>query len=217
GLAAAFVGFVVLLRTERQRALNLCICAAAFFSAAPLRIGPLRASDAFLLCAVAMVVLKPATIRRAPLPRGLLLGLALLILGGTIGSLFQPSVDPYYSGIGILWPTKFLGLPPRFGEIIRLSWSTIGVILLVAACRLTRRQVNGALIAFGVGGTASALWGIAQPFGSANRASGLTGHPVYLGLVSVFVVMVGLALLVGRAARGRLLGAAITAAGVVGV
>src|SRR5207302_6861258 len=138
-------------------------------------------------------------------PRLLLAGVGLLILGGFIGGLFQPSVDPYRA-YPFPYPRTFLFLPPRIGEGLRFAWGTVGIILLIRACRLTRRQVEVALVAYGLGATLSVIWALFAAGRSTGRAQGLTAHPVAFGLISAFAAIVAVGLLLSPRRGGRPLG-----------
>jgi hypothetical protein len=220
-LALAVPAFVVLLGVQRTRALLLCLVGVSFFSATQVKVGQVDATDLFMLAAIVVLVLGRDTAGDAPplapLPRTLLFGLGLVLLGGIIGSAFEPPSFSAVFHIVVIAPTKFLFLSPRYGELVRLVYGTIVIVLVVRAARLTATQMRHALTAFCLGATVSALWGVLHPGVFANRAVGLTSHPVYLGWISAFAAVVGVGLLLSPGRRSRAIGLATVVSGVAGI
>jgi hypothetical protein len=177
----------------------------------------LNVSDFFFLGALLVVVLhRRSSEPSAPLPDALLVGLGLLIMGGIIGGLFEPAIDPF----------RFAGLPPqkqlfffapRVGEVIRFTWGTVGVLLIVRACRLGRTQIEHGLVAYGLGEVASVFWTVVHSAGASGRARGLASHPVFFGWISAFAVIVGIGLVTSGRRSSRRLGILIVAASVTGM
>ena len=216
-VALMLLALVVLLRLGRRPAVMVCILGASFFAGAPVKFGQLNVCDVFLLGALGFILLHPDDTRaRMPAPRLLLVGVGLVIVGGLIGGLFQPAADPYQA-FSFPYPKTLLFFPPRIGEALRFAWGTIGVILLVRACRLTPRQVDGALMAYGIGATVSVAWALFSPGRGSGRAQGLTAHPVELGLISAVAGLVGIGLLLSGRRSGRRVGTLIVVASVIGI
>jgi capsular polysaccharide biosynthesis protein/O-antigen ligase len=216
--AVSFPAVLMLLRLGRRRALTICIATAAFFCGAPLRAGRLNVSDVFLLAAIPIIVLnRHPRDEPAPVPRGLLLGLGLLIAGGIVGSIFEPAVDPFRASLRFPYPAKLLFFPPRVGEVFRFAYGTVGTVLLVRAARLSRRQIEGALMFFGLGATTSVVWALIQGGNANGRAKGLAGHPVSLGWISAFAAIVGVGIVLSRQRNSRSVGLLIIAASVTGM
>jgi capsular polysaccharide biosynthesis protein len=215
-LALSLPAFLLLWGPRSHRALGLCIAIASFFAATTVKIGQLNISDVFLLAAAAVLLLRRDPTRHpATVPRALFVGLGLLILGGIVGSLFEPAVSPFRNLH--LEPPPLLFLPRRIGEIIRFGFGTVGVVLLTRACVLTRRQVERALMAYGLGATASVFWGLIQARDLNGRARGLTPHPVSFGWISAVAVLVGAGLLLSRQRTARFIGAVTVASGLTGI
>jgi hypothetical protein len=218
-VAIAFLvpGFALLLRVGRQRALGLFIIGAAFFSAADVKVGQLDISDVFLVLAVAILFLHPQTEGPlAPLPRAVLAGLALLLLGGVIGSLFEPATSPFPHAF-VKPPSKLFFIPPRYGEVLRFAYGTVGVVLLVRACGLTRAQVRRAMVAFGLGAIVSVGWALVQPVNPGDRPRGFTGSPVEFGWISAFAAVVGVGLVLSGRRAARRVGVLVVGAGILGI
>ena len=219
-IALAVPVFAVLFRVPR-RALVACIVAASLFCGAPVKLGQLDLSDVLLLTAALLLLLQRDSEGEmpplAPLPRAVLFGLALLVLGGIIGSAFEPPSFSAVFRIVVVAPTKLFFLTPRYGELVRLLYGTVGVVLLIRAARLTSAQTRYAITSFALGATVSALWGVINPTAFANRAVGLTAHPIYLGWISAFSAVIGVGLILERGKWSRAIGVATVLAGVGGI
>jgi O-antigen ligase len=215
-LAAAIPAVVVLLRLDRALALQVCIVAAAFFAGAPVKFGEVDVTDIFLFLIVGILILKPSDERVQPAPRGLLIGLSLLILGGVVGMLFKPATPPF-SDPGLVVPRRLLFLSPSMSDVVRFTYGTIWVILVVRLCRLTRAQTRRAIIAFVLGATVSTVWGVFQDPGYLGRSAGLTVHPVVFGWISAYSALVGIGLLLSKTRAAKRVGVLALVLGLVGI
>src|SRR5438270_610015 len=101
-IALGLPAFVLLLRMGRHRAVVVSITLGAFFSGAPVKIGQFDISDLFLLLTIVFLVLGSDPAEPSPLPRGVVGGLCLIVVGGFVGSLFQPARSPFSTAIAVL-------------------------------------------------------------------------------------------------------------------
>ncbi len=216
-IAVSVPALVALLLLGRQRALYLCIIVAAFFSGAPIKVGQLNISDVFLLVALTLAVLLPAPVEQSALrpAKSVLAGLALLIVGGFVGGFFTPAGNPFPHAF-VPGPSKLFFFPPRWGEIVRFAYGTVGVILIVRACRLTRAQVEGALVGFVAGAAVSAMWAFVSP-GTLARPAGFNASPVALGWISAFAATIGIGFLLAGRRTAKIVGVATVLVSCAGI
>lgn len=159
-----------------------------------LRIGPLALTDVFLI--VAGVALLVGTIDCAGQPFALpppawLLGLALVVVGGLLGTLFAR--HPLASGV----------------NLARLTVAGTGSVLVFLGWRPGPREVRRYTWLWVLAASASGLTGLLAGRDAGGRSAGLTTHPNQLAFTAALGV--GLALCLSVSERGPRRGAAVTA------
>ena len=217
-LGFSLPGGVFLLELGRERAISICIMTAAFLSTALVAVGSLQLGDVALALGFVVLVMTRAESHRPPLPRPLLWGLALMLFGGVIGIVFEPDISPFAVLTELTYsPGKFFIFDPQIGELIRFGWGTVGMLLLIRECRLPRRQIERALVAFCCGSIASVAAAVFGGEHITGRDMGLTSHPVFFGWISAYAAIVGVGLVLSTGRWQRRVGVVTIATGGVGI
>lgn len=181
--------------SPRKLGTLLLLCGVLTLSMTRLRVhGPIKLSDAFFVLA-GLVLLPGVQVARvlvSAIQRRMVIGVLLLVVGGTLGSMF--AADTHASLVNLLKLFAASGL----------------LMLIVSAWAPTAREVQACTAVWVASAAVSAAWALFLPPGHGRRAAGLADHPT--GLALTCVLSLGPALLLMRVGSRA---ARISAAGAI--
>ena len=216
------MGLVLFLPSTGGRKTTGAMCLAGFFAALHFKAGgQVQAADLFLFLAAVLLILRlDSRGDERPSSRSattLFYGLLLISIGGFIGGLFQPAQQQFAYTIAYQG-APFGPISARFGDVVRFTMFTAGLVLLVRLWRPGRKEVRAVLGAYGAGVIYNVLYGLTRGgTASYGRVVGLTTQPVYFGLICAFGVLIGLGFAFSTTGKSRWFAIAVIAASTVGV
>ncbi|MFN8164251.1 MAG: hypothetical protein U0R26_10595 [Solirubrobacterales bacterium] len=170
-----------------QRARGVALAGAGFTLAmsAWKAIGPITTSDVFLIAAV-LLLLPRFSVEGTKRFWFLAVAVALIVVGGAIGTLVESSDEIGSSG----------------DVLVRFALASFGAMLLITCWRPDLRAIRSFAWLWVAGAVISAFVAFAIPdLHRFLRPSGLTPHPNHLAIISVIVFGVALGLVVSERRR----------------